>query len=569
MKNKFRQFSRNLPFRMKIALLCFIISLIPMLVIGPVSYRKIRSQLIEQESVSLEETLRRETEAIEEKMDFYLNALDIIVWNDGIKSGLSRTYSGNYDLFIFYKNTLDPTVQAIRTLSPEIQSVTLYTTADINPHGNIVLPLSQAQDCIWYKEAKDSTRPVFRVSEDGSTLYLACRMYYRYEAPVTLVCLSIGIDGMFSNAPALFQDNFGFLVADSRSDIVYETFAGGEDPSFTPMSLGVLQEGSDLSENSLKTRSLYDGTWTAYLYRYHNDFLISIRQFTLIAGAVFLLGLLLSALASQFLSSQIVRPLEELVSSMSRVEAGDYKDIVPNDDRKDEIGLLIRAFRSMVAQLNHLINEVLVAKISQQKYELRLLQSQINPHFLYNTLSLINNRAIMTDQKDISQMAQLLSAFYRTTLNKGKNITTVRSELDNVKAYIAIQQMMHSDSFNAVYDIDNALLDCPVLNFIVQPLAENAIVHGLDHRTAPGKGTLTITCHEDRGDILISVLDNGCGMPDEVCHSILTQDSQGYGVRNVHQRVQLYYGKDCGLSFRSTPGFGTCASLRIKKSLDA
>jgi two-component system sensor histidine kinase YesM len=568
MKKKFSQFSHNLPFRMKVALLCFIISLIPMLVIGPVSYSKIRSQLIEQESSSLEDTLRRETEAIEEKMDFYLNALDIIVWNDGIKNGLSRTYLENYDLFLFYKNTLDPTVQTIRTLSPEIRSATLYTTADINPHGNIVLPLSEAEGCIWYEEAMDSTRPVFRVSQDRKTLYLACRMYYRYEAPVTLVCLSIGIDGMFSNAPALYRDNFGFLVADSRSDIVYETFAGGEDPSFTPLSLDALQVRSGITGNSFKKRSLYDGTWTAYLYRYHNDFLLSVHQFTLIAAAVFLLGILMSAIASQLLSSLIVHPLEELVSNMTRVEDGEYRVNISDDNRKDEIGVLIRTFRDMVEKLNHLINEVLVAKINQQKYELRILQSQINPHFLYNTLSLINNRAIMTDQKDISKMAQLLSTFYRTTLNKGKSITTVQTELENVKAYIAIQQMMHSDSFNTVYDIDDSILNCPILNFIVQPLAENAIVHGLDQRSAPGKGTLTLTCHEDQGDIIISVLDNGAGMSQDVCDSILTQETSGYGIRNVHQRIQLYYGKDCGLSYRSTPGFGTCASIRINMNLD-
>ena len=217
----------------------------------------------------------------------------------------------------------------------------------------------------------------------------------------------------------------------------------------------------------------------------------------------------------------------------------------------------------MVDTLNNLVNEVLLSKIRQQKYELEILQSQINPHFLYNSLSLINSKAIIDGQNDISQMARLLSTFYRTMLNKGQQITTIASELENTKSYISIQQMMHSHSFDVVYDIDDSVLDYPIPNLLIQPLAENAILHGLDHQELPGKAILSISCYREEKDIVFKIMDNGCGMSDEECSQILTKDSKGYGVKNVHQRIQLYYGEEYGLTFHSTKGMGTYVLLKI------
>ncbi|MDE7201438.1 MAG: histidine kinase, partial [Lachnospiraceae bacterium] len=221
-----------------------------------------------------------------------------------------------------------------------------------------------------------------------------------------------------------------------------------------------------------------------------------------------------------------------------------------------------------VYTINNLINEVLLSKIRQQKSEIEILQSQINPHFLYNSLSLINSKAIVSGQNDISQMARLLSTFYRTMLNKGQQITTIASELENTKSYVSIQQMMHSYSFDVVYDIDEKILEYPIPNLLLQPLAENAIVHGLDHRELPDRAILSISCYQESENIIFKIMDNGCGMSDDECESILTKDSKGYGVKNVHQRIQLYYGAEYGLTFHSTKCIGTCARLKISKEIN-
>lgn len=324
--------------------------------------------------------------------------------------------------------------------------------------------------------------------------------------------------------------------------------------------------GEEISGYITETEELSNFGWTAFLYRPASSISAAAINITYIVLAMILLCIALIFLISTLLSKIIVSPIEKLSASMEQVEQGNYEiEIIPNST--DEVGQLISSFKKMVCTINNLINEVLLSKIRQQKYEIEILQSQINPHFLYNSLSLINSKAIIAGQSDISQMARLLSTFYRTMLNKGQQITTIASEFENTKSYITIQQMMHSQSFDVVYDIDKNLLECPIPNLLLQPLAENAIIHGLDHRELPGRAILSISCYQEGQDIVFKVMDNGCGMSDEECEQILTKDSKGYGVKNVHQRIQLYYGTAYGLTFHSTKGMGTYALIKISRKI--
>lgn len=194
---------------------------------------------------------------------------------------------------------------------------------------------------------------------------------------------------------------------------------------------------------------------------------------------------------------------------------------------------------------------------------MKALQAQINPHFLYNSLSLINWKAIMAGQEEISQMAQLLSTFYRTTLNKGKNITTVKGEWDNTCSYVQIQNLMHSGKMRVETRIDPEMLEYEMLNLLLQPLVENAVIHGLDHKTEAGEKILRVRGELREGELIFTVEDNGCGMEENVLKNILAADAGGYGVQNVQHRIQLYYGPEYGLSYESKINEGTRALLRI------
>lgn len=191
------------------------------------------------------------------------------------------------------------------------------------------------------------------------------------------------------------------------------------------------------------------------------------------------------------------------------------------------------------------------------------LQAQINPHFLYNCLSLINSRALINRQTEISQMAQLLSTFYRTTLNKGKSETLLANEIRNVKSYVDIQLLLNDNAFDVAYQIDDQLPSQEVPNLLLQPLVENAIMHGIlpNQEKRRGKLFLSVTRVDDR--ILFTIMDNGLGIEAEKIPLLTQTQSGGYGLKNVHERIQLTYGEAYGLSINSILNESTMITFAI------
>ncbi|HIZ54379.1 MAG TPA: histidine kinase, partial [Candidatus Enterococcus avicola] len=194
------------------------------------------------------------------------------------------------------------------------------------------------------------------------------------------------------------------------------------------------------------------------------------------------------------------------------------------------------------------------------------LQAQINPHFFYNSLSLINNKAIMIGNQEISEMAQLLSAFYRLSLNNGKNRLSVKQELDLTIAYTQIQLKMHRDSFDFKTDIDTTLYPYEIMNLLIQPFIENAIFHGIDHIEDGRRGVVHLNGYEDDGAIYFEIIDNGAGMSTEQIAAILeSQQGQHYGIFNIQQRMNLYYGDKGTIIYQSVLGEGTKITIRLPK----
>ena len=251
---------------------------------------------------------------------------------------------------------------------------------------------------------------------------------------------------------------------------------------------------------------------------------------------------------------------------MQEVKNGNL-DIQIHDSLPDEIGELTNNFQQMVDEINHLIQESYKDKLLLKETQLKALQAQINPHFLYNCLSLINSKALMNKQPEISQMSQLLSVFYRTTLNKGRSETTLANEIKNIKSYLDIQRLLHDDSFEVIYQIDPNLPEVEVPNLLLQPLVENSLIHGiLPNKSKYGNLFLTVSCVMDQ--IRFTVLDNGLGIPAEKLPTLLRTDSGGYGLKNVHERLQLAYGENYGLTINSIPGESTMVTFTIPLALE-
>lgn len=562
---KLKRRLKDVSFQHKIILICLFIGLAPVLLLGTFSYLQMKRLLIERETIAIQETLKQEVQTLDYKLNTYLDAINLIVWNESMRTTLAQKYTNNYDMYIAYRDVIDPMFFTIRNMNNEIKSITIYSDGSLYPHGNVLRPLSEASETDWYNEDTLNNSPTFILSEDGKTLYLVCHIYYFHSQSINLVCIAIDANSIFAPMKDLYDTPYGTVIINNSDSLIldYTSFSKSDNYSLPSEAFSYNEVSETLSKDYVIEHQLLPSvSWNIYLYRPIETVSLAANQITIIVIIMIIVSTSIVLFSSLLLSKITVKPLKALSENMTFIEQ-DNLTITVKSTSKDEIGQLIDSFTHMVNRLKHLINEVLRSRIAQQEYEMKALQAQINPHFLYNSLSMINSKAILNNQEDISKMARLLSTFYRTTLNKGNNIITVKGELDNIRSYIDIQRMMHSNSFDVIFDIDEDIYSYSMPNLLIQPLVENAILHGLDHKTTPGKGILTVNGYKEDNVLIFRILDNGNGMTKEMCQNIITTSTYGYGIHNVHQRVQLYCGESFGLQFTSTQGLGTNATLRV------
>lgn len=221
----------------------------------------------------------------------------------------------------------------------------------------------------------------------------------------------------------------------------------------------------------------------------------------------------------------------------------------------------------MLKRMRILIDEAYVQKLKAKEYHFNALRAQINPHFLYNTLSQISAKAIMSGQNDISRTVQLLALFYRTSLNNGNDITTIGNELDNIRAYLSIQLTLTDHSFQVKYELDKSLLSLPIPCLILQPLVENAIEHGLRDSRRPDKQIRILLIREEGQNVCsVKIRDNGVGIQENRIKELFSLETDHIGIRNVNERLKLFFGEDYGLTLTSLPECGTEVAVRIPLS---
>ncbi|UJF32564.1 sensor histidine kinase [Paenibacillus hexagrammi] len=271
-----------------------------------------------------------------------------------------------------------------------------------------------------------------------------------------------------------------------------------------------------------------------------------------------------------FITSQVIRPIQYLKHKMRQAASGNLEAKVKNNRSEDEISDLGSSFNSMLEQIRMLLAHSIREQEEIKKAELRTLQAQINPHFLYNTLDSIVWMAEAKKSEQVIDLVKALSHFFRITLSKGKDWIMLKDEIEHVRNYLTIQKMRYSDILDFELYIDEAIFTYRILKLTLQPIVENALYHGIKNKRR--KGLITITGgFSPEGHILLEVIDNGIGMtPEQVLHlrSILEQDVQadsGFGIKNVHKRIRLYYGEPYGVAIESEYGHGTQITITIPK----
>lgn len=284
---------------------------------------------------------------------------------------------------------------------------------------------------------------------------------------------------------------------------------------------------------------------------------------------VFVLAFFLFILAviNAYISSKITTPIQELEKSVNALEAGDL-DTEVYTGGSYEIRHLGRSIGHMAGQIKVLMDDIVAEHESKRKSEFDTLQSQINPHFLYNTLDIIVWMIENEQKAEAVKVVTALARFFRISLSKGKSIIPVRDELEHVRNYLMIQQMRFKNKFTYTIEADPGTLELASLKLMLQPLVENAVYHGMEFMD--GDGEVVVRAKREGDDLWLTVRDNGLGMTKEQVESLLSESphvtsrkGSGIGVKNVNERIRLYFGEQYGLQIDSEPDEGTLIRIHL------
>ena len=384
-----------------------------------------------------------------------------------------------------------------------------------------------------------------------------------------------GIERMFAKAN---DSGIGYVyLCDQNGEIIYH-------PSQKAVYSGlikennmehVLHEDGSFSEKfcgeereiSIKTVG-YTG-WKIISVTPVNELFLDVDQLRLFMILVAALILILSIFGNYLLSIVVTDPIRRLENSLKYLEEGTMDEDAIYNGGSSEIRHLSRTIKSMIRQMRKLTDDMVREQKEKRKSALDALQSQINPHFLYNTLDSVIWMIEGERYKDAISMITALSKLFRISLSKGNNVITIHDEIEHAKNYLNIQQFRFRKKFVANIDIDPAIENCATIKLIVQPLLENAIYYGVEHMD--GEGIINLRGYEKDGDIYISVSDNGMGIPEETLSTLLTDKARsrgkgsGIGLWNVNQRISLYFKGDYGLSIESELDEGTTVTIHLPK----
>ncbi len=313
-------------------------------------------------------------------------------------------------------------------------------------------------------------------------------------------------------------------------------------------------------------RSKIDNTdWEMIMLIPQEDMVSEVRWVLLMVFLVLVCFAVLVLVGVDIILSWMMRRISVLNAGIQNIDPENPRTRL-DEDVSDEIGQLYGSYNRMLDRIQQLLDEKLQIGLRLKSAELKALQAQINPHFLYNTLDMVNWLAYGGQMEEIHESVIALSKYYRLVLNKGQDTLTLREELQHVMYYVKIQNIRFAGKIRYVEHVDPQLQQLEVPKIILQPLVENAILHGI-RETSEKSGTVRVTGFRSGEDIFLKVTDDGVGMDEETLKHIMdkgrTNSHGGYGVRNVDARLRLTFGEEYGLQYTCIEGKGVCVTIRL------
>ncbi|MDY2651740.1 MULTISPECIES: cache domain-containing sensor histidine kinase [Eisenbergiella] len=574
--NKLKMTLKNISLRWKFFFGFLITSLVPIVGFGVYAYTNTEKILLEQSYGNMEENLARASNNMDMVLDGYESASSLIFMNKQVQDLISVDFTnyGYEDLYYYLKNYFG-TMMAINS---DVNTFSIYTTNQTiaQDYYFIYKVTEEIEQEEWYRRARaENGKSVFMrggVNKDGNYVFYLVRSldYYSYGSLRNVLRMEIDEKHLLGVISEVSRDD-EMMILDEENHVV-----SCADKSLTGRSIYDILEGYEGEiGNNRRDTAVYDGKemlvssvtspqgWKILSLVSVPMLEMNIRTSVKNVIMFGLLAIGMSLVFSAIISILITRRIKELTKSVEKMKDGVFGERI-EDGGRDEIGILAEVFSDMSLMVKHLIKDIYEKELIRKAAELNLLQEQINPHFLYNVLSSITSMAIRSGNSEISDMVDHLALFYRISLNKGKNILTVREEVKLLENYLEIQKVRFGDAIQITCDLDENLMDCLIIKLILQPIVENAIHHAMKDETEVLH--IAVTLKQEADYMVFTIIDDGVGMDENTVKEINSEIRtavRGFGLKNVSIRIQLQYGQDYGVKVYSKINEGTRVLIKL------
>ncbi len=575
----------NVSLRTRMLLSNIVVALIPFLIFSIVSgfvFLDHAQKTAEEHSVQLIHQVSNSMDVYVETIEKMVNYIQLELQDTPFFTMESEGASGWDSETAYIRSVLENVANSHR----EVAGIFIATKEDLYVStGMSRISRDPFQNERWYREASENPEEIQLISVVTGRNIVTNRSYSiddvfslakAVQDPETgevlgVILLDIRHDIIQSSINGVTIGEKGFVfVMDQEDNIVYTPVNGivyRVNPKWVkamePMSVQI-QGGSYQIRSEL---SPYTGWRTVGVFSM-DEVMSSVNTIVYILFTCVIISLVLVVIVSFKFSRTLTNPIFKLKRLMKQAESGDLT-VRFNFEHNDEIGELGQSFNHMIARIDQLIQMVYVEQENKRTAEMKSLQEQIKPHFLYNTLDTISWMARDYDAEDIVRLVDALTNMFRIGLSHGKDIITVKEEITHVSNYLYIQKIRYKDKLNYVIHVDESLYAIEVPKLILQPLVENAIYHGV--KAKRGGGTITITGVPEGENLVFTVQDNGAGMPQEKVEELnrrmsersVLDEKKSFGLFYIRERIQLCYGKGYGVHVESTLGEGTRVTITL------
>jgi len=587
--SRMKQRFKNLSLKRKLLVLYSVLFLLPLLLISIIINIEVSQNMLEKMQYSSRQSYEQAQSYLEFKILQMIQRTDVVVTNSSLKEQIDEKNALVMDrhLQAMQKDKIRSYIQSVESSTQSI-SIRIYVSDAFQflDDTEYILRLSEADNSIWYQK-KGSQKIYFAPGlyleeskqEDYVALVRDIPADNNYRIRNAVLRMDIKIEELVEilrnatpteNAVSYLINKENIILAVSSPQKLDGIGLGQELPELFQYS--PYGEESELTESSIQNNTVYylrnkirNTDWEMITIIPKTDMVSGVSRLQYIVAGLMILFGFLTITGGAAIISWIVRRISNLIDSINQVKQGNLDAHLENEN-KDEIGTLYDSYNTMIQNTNLLMEEKYKMGISLKSAELKALQSQISPHFLYNTLDMVNWLAFAGRTQDIHSAVVSLSKYYRIVLNKGEDTLTLEEELQHVGYYMKIQDIRFPGDVVYQENVEEKVMGSIVPKIILQPLVENAIHHGI-WKKKEKKGSIRIWGYEEGKTVHIKIIDDGAGMDADTLSRILdgslSTTGSSYGVKNVHARLSLMFGEEYGLSYESKEGQGTCVTIRF------